>query len=347
VIPALLRIVSLFALLGTQCAMCEVPASADERLVASWRTYADRFITADGRVVDNANGNVSHSEGQGYAMLLAERLDDRDTFAKIWLWTKQHLFIRDDALSAWRWDPNSKPNVTDYNNATDADLVIAWALSNAAIRWNVADYADTARRIADAIATEVVAPSRFGSILLPAVNGFGPMDQSDGPVINLSYWVFPALEHLRAVSRKADWDAISRTGQDLIRSSRFGPRRIPTNWIGLAGSEPAPARSFPAVFGYDAIRIPLYLAWASSSAREVLRSIPPLQLAVIDVNTGQAREVLNDPDYQAIAALAQCVNSNTHSSLSKLDYVGRFYYPASLHLLSLLAARDVNSGCLE
>jgi endoglucanase len=347
VILAHLRIVSLFALLGTQWAMSEMPASADERLITSWRIYADRFITADGRVVDNANGNVSHSEGQGYAMLLAERLDDRDTFAKIWSWTKQHLFIRGDALAAWRWDPNSKPNVTDYNNATDADLVIAWALSNAATRWNIAEYADTARRIADALATEVIAPSRFGSILLPAAKGFGPVDQSDGPVINLSYWIFPALEHLRAMSSKADWDAISRTGQNLIRSSRFGPRRIPTNWIGLAGNEPAPARSFPAVFGYDAIRIPLYLAWGSLSARQLLRSFPPLQLAVVDVNTGQAREILSDPDYQAVAALAECVKSNTHSSLSKLDYNGRFYYPASLHLLSLLAARDVNSGCLE
>jgi hypothetical protein len=41
------------------------------------------------------------------------------------------------------------------------------------------------------------------------------------------------------------------------------------------------------------------------------------------------------------------VKSNSHASLSKLDYNGQFYYPASLHLLSLLAARDVNSGCLE
>ena len=346
-ILALSRTASLLALFATQCAMFDMPANAHERLIASWRAYADRFIASDGRVIDNANRNVSHSEGQGYAMLLAERLDDRDTFAKIWLWTKQHLFIRGDALAAWRWDPNSKPNVSDYNNATDGDLLIAWALSNAAIRWNIADYTDTARQIADALATEVVAQSRFGPILLPAAKGFGPTDQGDGPVINLSYWVFPALEHLRAVSSKVDWDAVSKTGQSLIRSSRFGPRRIPTNWIGLAGNKPAPARSFPPVFGYDAIRIPLYLAWAGSSARELLRSFPPLQLAVIDVNTGQAREILGDPDYQAIAALVECVSSNTPSSLSKLDYNGRFYYPASLHLLSLLAARDVNSGCLE
>jgi endoglucanase len=344
---AFLRIAGLLALLGTQCMTFNTPAKADERLMANWRKYAARFITSDGRVVDNANHNISHSEGQGYAMLLAESLDDRDTFTMIWRWSKQHLFIRGDALAAWRWDPNSTPNVTDYNNATDGDLLIAWALSNAATRWKVADYADAARRIADALATQVIAPSRFGLILLPAAKGFGSTDQRDGPVVNLSYWVFPALEHLRALSGKADWDAISRTGETLIPSSRFGPRRIPTNWIGLAGNEPAPARSFPAFFGYDAIRIPLYLAWGSSSAHNVLRSFPPLELAVIDANTGQAREMLSDPDYQAIAALAECAKSNAHALLSKLDYNGQFYYPASLHLLSLLAARDANSGCLE
>ena len=85
----------------------------------------------------------------------------------------------------------------------------------------------------------------------------------------------------------------------------------------------------------------------SSSARDALRSFPPLALAVIDANTGQAREVLSDPDYQAIAALAECVKSNAHALLSKLDYNGRFYYPASLHLPSLLATRDVNPGCVE
>jgi endoglucanase len=75
---AFLRITDLLAMLGTQCMTFNTPAKADERLIANWQKYADRFITSDGRVVDNANHNVSHSEGQGYAMLLAERLDDRN-----------------------------------------------------------------------------------------------------------------------------------------------------------------------------------------------------------------------------------------------------------------------------
>ena len=47
---------------------------------AEWQIYASTFVTADGRIVDNANGNVSHSEGQGYGLLLAALADDFERF---------------------------------------------------------------------------------------------------------------------------------------------------------------------------------------------------------------------------------------------------------------------------
>lgn len=31
--------------------------------------YKARFMMPDGRIIDTANGNVSHTEGQGFAML--------------------------------------------------------------------------------------------------------------------------------------------------------------------------------------------------------------------------------------------------------------------------------------
>ena len=37
----------------------------------AWESYKSRFMMADGRIVDTGNGNVSHTEGQGFAMLLA------------------------------------------------------------------------------------------------------------------------------------------------------------------------------------------------------------------------------------------------------------------------------------
>src|SRR5436309_1896309 len=42
----------------------------------AWRSYKARFVTDQGRVVDTANGRISHSESQGYGMLLAVAAGD-------------------------------------------------------------------------------------------------------------------------------------------------------------------------------------------------------------------------------------------------------------------------------
>jgi endoglucanase len=57
-------------------------AELDPRL---WDQYRSRFITADGRVIDKDNDpkGVTHTEGQGYGMLLAEAAGDRDRFDRV------------------------------------------------------------------------------------------------------------------------------------------------------------------------------------------------------------------------------------------------------------------------
>jgi endo-1,4-beta-D-glucanase Y len=68
--------VLILALLAAFRTSAATGAAAPATLLADgWRQYKDRFVTSEGRVVDNANGGISHSEGQGYAMLIAERLD--------------------------------------------------------------------------------------------------------------------------------------------------------------------------------------------------------------------------------------------------------------------------------
>lgn len=94
----------------------------------AWQGYKQRFVTSAGRVVDTANGQISHSEGQGYGMLLAVAANDRPTFERLWGWTRANLMVRDDQLIAWRWTPGQRPPITDMNNATDGDILIAWAL---------------------------------------------------------------------------------------------------------------------------------------------------------------------------------------------------------------------------
>jgi endo-1,4-beta-D-glucanase Y len=335
--------VLILALLAAFRATAATGAAGSAALLADgWRQYKDRFVTSEGRVVDNANGGISHSEGQGYAMLIAERLDDRPTFEAIWRWTQSNLLVRGDGLTAWRWSPQV-PHVADHNNATDGDLLIAWALAEASDRWHVSDYRNSARQIVAGLAANVVIASRFGPILLPGSAGFSGKDQPDAPVINLSYWIFPAFKHLRAVSDAIDWDALMATGKTLIGLSRFGPRRLPSNWISLAPAQPEPAHSFPAVFGYDAVRIPFYLAWGEPADRDLLKQFLPLDLSVIDVKTASPSEKLSDPDYGAIAGLVECVGS--HAPAQWKAFHGEFYYPATLYLLALVAADEVSEAC--
>src|SRR5690606_35742374 len=125
--------------------------------------------------------------------LLAYLAGDAATFGRIWTFTRTEMMIRDDGLVAWSWDPTRFPRITDVNNATDGDLLIAYALALAGRAWNRPEYTAAATGLADAIGR--VAIRRHGSrvILMPGAAGFGAGDRADGPVVNLSYWVFEAL----------------------------------------------------------------------------------------------------------------------------------------------------------
>ncbi|HEY8579187.1 MAG TPA: glycosyl hydrolase family 8, partial [Beijerinckiaceae bacterium] len=229
----------------------------------AWQAYKQRFVTATGRVVDTANGFISHSEGQGYGMLLAVAANDRDAFERIWAWTRANLMVRDDQLLAWRWSPGERPAVGDMNNATDGDLLVAWALAEAAEHWGDAAHRASGRRIAVEVGRKLVlfkAPQ--GALLLPGVAGFSAGERADGPVVNLSYYVFPAFSRLSVVAPELDWRGLLATGLDHLKTARFGEARLPSDWISLNEDAPKPAAGFPPQFSYNAIRIPLYLAWA-------------------------------------------------------------------------------------
>jgi endoglucanase len=302
--------------------------------------YVDRFITPEGRLTDDANGGVSHSEGQGYAMLIAVRADDRAAFDRIWRWTNANLMVRGDGLAAWRYDPNHTPPVADHNNATDGDLLIAWALAEAGTRWRETAYLKSARRIADAILTILTAPSPWGPVLMPGAAGFGPGDREDGPVVNLSYWIFPALHRLKNLAGSAGWAGVNESGLALIDQARFGQARLPANWISLAGGAPAPAKGFDALFGYDAVRIPLYLGWAYPHDKErlaVFASFFDAPPAVIDLRAGKPAEALDGDGFAAIAAVVRHLAEGVPIPPLLLKVEPEFYYPTSLHILSLIA----------
>jgi len=327
-------------------------ARADSKTMdPQWQAYKQRFISADGRLIDDFAGNVSHSEGQGYAMLLAAYSDDRDGFDKIWGWTVANLQIRDDGLAAWRWKPQDDPHVRDKNNATDGDLLLAWALAEAGRRWDAKTYDPAAAKIAHAIGGKLVHPSAFGPVLSPGVDGFGPKDRDDGPIVNLSYWVYPAFNALKRVAPDVDWTGLRHSGLMILDAAKFGSAKLPSDWISLkAGVQPA--QGYPARFGYDIIRAPLYLAWGAPKERARLGALvnawagpvdstPP----VVDLETGSSSESFVDPGYRAVAALARCAAQDEPFPAELMTVDLKRYYPATLQMLSLVALREGHFKC--
>ncbi len=321
-----------------------------------WRTYRARFVTEKGRIIDTANGFISHSEGQGYGMLLAVAANDRPTFERIWGWTRANLLVRSDELLAWRWAPDHRPAVADMNNATDGDILVAWALTEAAEAWGEPSYRTAARRIAVEFGRKTIlfraAP---GPLVLPAVAGFSARDRADGPLVNLSYWVFPAFQRLSIVAPEYDWASVIRSGIEVLRRSRFGPSGLPTEWISAKDEALRPADGFPPLFSYNAIRIPLYLAWAGvgrpedyAPFRTLWGGIDRERLPIVDTRDGRPVEWLTEPGYTALPALVACAQDGTpfpEGLRSVQD--GQNYYPTTLHLLALVAARMRTPSCLR
>jgi len=320
---------------------------------SEWRAYRTTFVSPEGRVIDNANGGVSHSEGQGYGLLLAAFAEDREQFQLIWSWTANNLKGRPDPLLAWRWDPK-KGQIADTNNATDGDILVAWGLAEGARRFARPDYLTAAKAIAEAVGAKMIEKTDQGPVLLPGAAGFSREDQPDGPIINLSYWVFPAFATLKQLAPEYDWDAVRASGLNILGESGFGPRKLPTDWQSVAGRTPAPAKNFPAQFGYNAIRIPLYLAWSGDEAsRRALRHFIGLwrgpagvNLAVVDVNSGVSGQPLDGAGYRLIMALARCSAFGQPIDSELIRTRDALYYPDTLRMLSLAVIQQRFPQCL-
>ena len=221
-----------------------------------WSQYRQRFLSPEGRIVDTGNGGISHSEGQGYGMMLALHAGDRDAFDAMASWTQATLARRDVALHSWRYDPSAANPLADPNNATDGDILIAWALGEAGKHWSNADHTARAAQIRAAIRQRCVVDRAGRKVLLPGLVGF---EAPDAVTFNTSYYVWPALDRFAAIDGAGVWGQVNADGVALMTLSRFGGARLPTDWVDLSGRDAvAPARGRPPRFGFDAVRIALY-----------------------------------------------------------------------------------------
>ncbi len=342
--------------------------------LGDWWRYKARFISQDGRVIDTGNGNVSHSEGQGYAMLLAVAYGDRWTFDRLWTWTRTHLQTRpNDKLLSWLWKPSNHDGggaVADVNNASDAEVLVAWALLRASKRWNHYEYQQAAAEMLADLRRLAVRNSSQGPYLRPGLEGF---EQPDGVVLNLSYSVFPALMQFEESFPGSGWGALSASGLQKVGQARFGRWNLPPDWVLCEGLRPpaapvAPAapdqapvpmvfrlpKTFPPDFGYNAIRIPLHIAWENPKS-PLLKPFAEFWREFGDVSKIPSKVNLEtnafdpDPAMPGLVTLARFIlacESGNRLTVRDLPPVmsDEPYYSASLKLLTKLAVRETLGG---
>ncbi|GLK86909.1 glycosyl hydrolase family 8 [Ancylobacter defluvii] len=322
--------------------------------IEAWNAYMQHFVAENGRVVDTANGDISHSEGQGYGMLLAFLAGDRSNFERIWSFTRTELMIRDDGLAAWRWDPNATPHVTDVNAASDGDILIAYALARAGISWSNPAYTDAARKIARALGAKLVVKSGDRLVLLPGVQGFSVEDRKDGPILNLSYWIFEAFPLFVQLAPETDWARLGVSGLELLSIARLGPAQLPPDWIAAPARGPVTvADGFPPVFGYNSLRIFLYLLRAGIEDSQILESFRRSWLAenggvpaIVDIPTGRVVNQLTEPGYRMLGALLACALDRTAIPQDLRRFEPTLYYPSTLFLLSWAVLVEKYPRCL-
>lgn len=348
-------------LAATVCSTALAPNARAQHLAArsfaaEWATFKRRFLAPDGRVIDTGNGGCSHSEGQGWGLVFAVAADDQEAFDLILRWTATHLRRPDDRLHAWRWQPDEANPVTDMNNATDGDIYIASAMWRASVRWQRPDQARAAAGVARDVLRLLLREVGHRTLLLPGAEGY---ESEAGVAVNLSYYAFPMLADLAAAAPSPLWNELCRDGLALIEEARFGEWRLPPDWLHVSRADGTlqPHPHWPPRFSYDAIRVPLYLAWAQDAASLVQQSFTSYwegsqqrrAAAWVDLVTNAYADYAAPAGMQAVAKLATLAHAAPQMRFcNKFDASVTFpviegtsdYYSAALILLSRLAWQE-------
>ncbi|MGO4854146.1 glycosyl hydrolase family 8 [Phaeovulum sp. W22_SRMD_FR3] len=326
---------------------------ADHPLQAAWQAWKGLCLMPEGRVVDALQNADSHSEGQGYGLCLAAAFDDLAAFELIFQWSEENLALRPDALLAWRWRHDQMPRVPDRNNASDGDLFYAWALSAMAVRHDRPDWGRRARLIATDLASVCIVAHPDGSgrkLFLPGAKGF---EIAGGYVINPSYYMPRAMEELAAASSV---DALSRAAEDgRALMAAIAETELVPDWIMVdaAGWQPAP-QGFSVNAGYESLRVPLFAAWSADPqfppARRYVAALDAAPgagaVTVFDPQSGAPLERSPHPGYRALSALVSCAQSGSAAAAIPAFSIDQPYYPATLHLMALVAQAENYPQCV-
>ena len=330
----------------------------------AWVSWSAVHLDPSGRVVDNAQNGVSHSEGQGYALVLASAFGDRDAYDRIWGWTRENLQVRRaDQLLTWLWDPDTPDQPADTNNASDGDLFVAWGLLRGALEFGDDSYLDAAREIArdiDRVCIHAMPGRPDWTVMIPGADGF--LDpETQRVTMNLSYAFHRPMRDLAQEFDLPRLALASSTNRAIVdRMCEFG---LPPDWLDVWPSGMAPTEEKPPVYGYEALRIPLFEIWSGRPAAPAVRRAA--ELYARDIADGgsaggtptraelEGQLVLErslDPGYSALRSVAMCsfgreVGPDAPDYLKTPFVPDQNYYPATLHMLAMVADIEAGLAC--
>jgi endo-1,4-beta-D-glucanase Y len=267
VFPRILAIsIYLLIVLTTRLHAQALPSSIPEAdALKLWNQYKSSFVQPDGRVIDVWQNSISHSESQGYGLLNSVMFDDRESFQMIWQWTRNNLQARKDNLLPWAWGKranNGLWQIIDYNNATDGDVLVAYALIQASVKWKNQEYRSEGLKIIEGIRKHLPVRWKDKTYLLPAYYGF---QRDDKLILNPSYLIVSAYRTFAEFDDQEFWRKVYDDSLDLMQKSRFGKLKLPADWISLNSTGISLWEEKNPFYGYEAIRTILYLSWEKKS----------------------------------------------------------------------------------
>jgi endoglucanase len=249
------------------CALAACGGSSSSSQQASGG-FLSTYARSDGQVVRTDQGGDTVSEGQAYGMLVAEATGNDGEFQTVWNWTRGHLQLGDGLFA---WHANAAGQVIGQQPASDADLLIAWALLRYSGSGATAMHS-AGRKVAAAILAHEVTTGPGGMPLLTA----GPWATGRPATLDPSYWSLPAMQGIATLTGDSEWQRLATGSVSATKALTDDGRMLPPDWAELTASgalqpEPAPSGNEPQTqYGPDAQRT---VAWFAASCDPAARTL--------------------------------------------------------------------------
>lgn len=270
------RLAAALALLAGCAAACG--AGKDARATwPAWEAFNQRFIQADGRVIDLTFDGKSTSEGQSYGLFFALVANQRERFDTILAWTSSNMAWNQlgERLPAWHWGKKDDDTwgIKDQNSASDSDLWIAYTLLEAARLWKEPRYAEQARKLlAQVRKQEVSEVSGVGPLLLPGPQGF--QLSPDKVRLVTSYYPPFMFQYLEFADPGGGWKEMWEAFEPLaLKASAAGV--APNVFLVESGGKVLPDSEATPEASYDAIRVYMWAAMSGKSGEKLVKALKP------------------------------------------------------------------------